>query len=167
MPKAVALWLLKNTKLTMRQISQFCAIHPLELNALLKKDKLHPLSPIDTMQVTADEIQRCEKDVDADLALCTLIDTECLSLSNRKKSSKKPLEPNTEKAVIWMVVNHPDVDDASVASLLKLGKKDVQKIRTMVTSKAVQIEPENPVTLKLCQQAALDRRIEKARANKK
>jgi hypothetical protein len=119
------------------------------------------------MQVTADEIQRCEKDADADLALCTLIDTECLSLSNRKKSSKKPLEPNTEKAAVWMVVNHPDVDDASVASLLKLGKKDVQKIRTMVASKAVQIEPEHPVTLKLCQQAALDRRIEKARANKK
>jgi hypothetical protein len=164
MPKATALWLLQNTELKMQQIADFCGMHVLEVQALSKKSTLRPLSPIDTFQLTLEEIRRCEKDSNQHLQLCTNVDQEILSEKNQKKEGAS-LDPTKEKGIAWVIAHHPSIPDADVASLLKVGKKDVKRMRTIAESKAIKMDMENPVTLKICQKAALDRRIEKFTKN--
>jgi hypothetical protein len=164
MPKATALWLLQNTELKMQQIADFCGMHVLEIQALSKKSALRPLSPIDTFQLTFEEIRRCEKDASQHLQLCTNVDQEIFSEKNQKKENSN-LDPVKEKGIAWVIVNHPSIPDADVASLLKVGKKDVKRMRTIAESRAIKMDTENPVTLKICQKAALDRRIGKAAKN--
>ena len=161
MPKATALWLMQNTKLTTQQISDFCGIHPLELRTLFEKGILHPVNPLDTRQLTADEIHRCENNPELKLQLCVDLDQEIMAPNHPKKGAK-PLDPVKEKGVAWIIVHYPEMPDADVASLLKTGKREIKRIRTIITSKAIQIDPENPVTLGLCKKPALDRRIHKA-----
>ena len=163
MPKATALWLLQHTKLAIQQISDFCGIHPLEIRTLSKKGTLQPINPLDTLQLTQEEISRCEQDTEQQLRLCTDIDQEIFNKQDKKKQDKV-LDPTKEKGIAWVVSQHPSIPDADVASLLKVGKRDVKRVRTIVNSKAIKIEPENPVILKLCQKAALDRRINKAQS---
>ena len=70
MPKATAVWLVENTTLTFRQISVFCEIHELEIQAMADGDvsgNIRGLSPIDNGQLTWDEIRRCEADKKANL----------------------------------------------------------------------------------------------------
>ena len=38
MPKATAVWLIQNTTLTFDQISEFCGLHPLEVQGIADGD---------------------------------------------------------------------------------------------------------------------------------
>ena len=63
MPKATAVWLVDNTTLTFRQISKFCEIHELEIQAIADGDVAYNIigqSPIANGQLTMEEIKRCE-----------------------------------------------------------------------------------------------------------
>ena len=54
MPKATAVWLVENTSLTFRQISKFCEIHELEIQAIADGDiasNIQGLSPINNGQL--------------------------------------------------------------------------------------------------------------------
>lgn len=160
MPKATALWLMQNTQLTTQQISDFCKIHRLELGTLSKKASLHPVNPLDMQQLTSEEIRRCEDDPQRKLRLCTDLDKEMIAQKSTKKTEKS-LDPIKEKGVAWMIVHYPAMPDEDMASLLKVGKRDIKRVRTIITSKAIQIESENPVTLGLCKKSSMNRRIRK------
>ena len=70
MPRATAVWLIENTDLTFRQISNFCEIHELEIQAMADGDvgsNIRGISPIDNGQLTWNEIHRCEADITANL----------------------------------------------------------------------------------------------------
>ena len=72
MPKATAVWLVENTSLTFEQIADFCALHPLEVQAIADGEvanQMQGLDPVANGQTTADEIARCQADPDARLAL--------------------------------------------------------------------------------------------------
>src|SRR3546814_11705150 len=66
MPKATAVWLVDNTALTFEQIAQFCGLHPLEVRAIADGEAaqgIKGLDPIGTGQLSRDEIERGEADV--------------------------------------------------------------------------------------------------------
>ena len=70
MPRATAVWLVENTTLTFRQISDFCEIHELEIQAIADGEvasNIMGLSPVDNNQLTWEEIRRCEADAAANL----------------------------------------------------------------------------------------------------
>ena len=72
MPKATAVWLIDNTKLTFDQIARFCGMHPLEVKGVADGEVavgIVGLDPVANGQVTAEEIARCEADPAADLKL--------------------------------------------------------------------------------------------------
>jgi hypothetical protein len=72
MPKATAAWLVDNTALTFDQIAEFCNLHPLEIQALADGDVnsgIMGMSPILSGELTAEEIARCEKNVNARLKM--------------------------------------------------------------------------------------------------
>ena len=64
MPKATAIWLIENTSLTFDQISNFCDIHILEIQAIADGEVnlgIIGFSPVINGQLTTDEIKRCEE----------------------------------------------------------------------------------------------------------
>ncbi|MGA8551428.1 MAG: cell cycle transcriptional regulator TrcR, partial [Stellaceae bacterium] len=72
MPKATAVWLVENTSLTFEQIADFCALHPLEVQAIADGEvanQIQGLDPVANGQTTAAEIARCQADTNARLAL--------------------------------------------------------------------------------------------------
>ena len=65
MPKATAVWLVDNTKLTFKQIADFCGLHELEVQGIADGEvaqNIVGLDPIGNGQLTKEEIARCEGD---------------------------------------------------------------------------------------------------------
>ena len=72
MPKATAVWLLDNTALSFDQIADFCKLHPLEIKAIADGDAaqgIKGLDPIQTGQLTREEITAAEANPDLHLTL--------------------------------------------------------------------------------------------------
>lgn len=70
MPRATAVWLVENTTLTFKQIADFCELHELEVQAIADGDvsfNIIGINPLETNQLTAEEIKRCEADKRASL----------------------------------------------------------------------------------------------------
>ena len=64
MPKATAVWLLENTTLTFKQISDFCELHILEIQGIADGEigaKMPGINPITSKMLTDEEIKKCEK----------------------------------------------------------------------------------------------------------
>src|SRR5215831_7311547 len=65
MPKATAVWLVENTALSFDQIAEFCRLHPLEVRSIADGDAaqgIKGMDPIQTGQLTRDEIEQAEAD---------------------------------------------------------------------------------------------------------
>ena len=63
MPKATAVWLVENTTLTFRQISKFCEIHELEIQAIADGDiaaNIVGRNPVHNGLLSWEEIERCQ-----------------------------------------------------------------------------------------------------------
>src|SRR5205809_2178190 len=74
MPKATAVWLVENTALSFDQVAEFCKLHPLEVKAIADGDAaqgIKGLDPIQTSQLTREEIELAEKDPERRLHLLT------------------------------------------------------------------------------------------------
>ena len=72
MPKATAVWLIEKTALSFTQIAEFCGMHPLEVQAIADGEVAAGIvgyDPVANMQVTAEDITRCEADPEARLKL--------------------------------------------------------------------------------------------------
>src|ERR1044072_8298489 len=72
MPKATAVWLLDNTALSFDQVADFCKLHPLEIKAIADGDAaqgIKGLDPIQTGQLTREQIAEAEKNPDIRLKL--------------------------------------------------------------------------------------------------
>lgn len=177
MPKATAVWLVENTTLTFRQISEFCEIHELEIQAIADGDvasNIMGLSPIDNNQLTLEEIQRCEKDPAANLVACEME----RNVKARNAKAKKILSPSQRNdkpaAIAWVIKNCADLSDAQICKLIGTTKPTIEAIRNGTHRDMANIRPKNPVTIGLCTEKDLDKaltvaqaRIEKAAQPKK
>jgi len=72
MPKATAVWLVENTKISFKQIAAFCDLHELEVKGIADGDVakgIKAYNPILAGQLTRDEIEASSKDIDRPLVL--------------------------------------------------------------------------------------------------
>ena len=72
MPKATAVWLVENTKISFKQIATFCDLHELEVKGIADGDVakgIKAYNPILAGQLTREEIEECSKDVSRPLVL--------------------------------------------------------------------------------------------------
>jgi hypothetical protein len=168
MPKATAVWLVENTALSFDQIADFCKLHPLEVKAVADGDAaqgIKGLDPIQTGQLTREDIENGEKDPDFRLKIA---DPKVrLPEAKRKKGprytpvSRRQDRPN---AILWLVRNHPELKDSQIMRLVGTTKSTIQAIRERTHWNASNLSPLDPVTLGLCSQIDLD--IEVMRAAK-
>ena len=165
MPKATAVWLIENTALTFDQISEFCKIHILEVQAIADGEVNAAIvgsSPVMNGQLTYDEIKRCEDDQSASLKLIT---SDLPEVSFKTKGPKYiPLARRGDKpdAIAWIVKNHPEVKNNQISKLIGTTKDTIEKIRTRSHWNISNITAKHPVLLSLCTQEDLDEAIIKA-----
>ncbi|MGE3144827.1 MAG: DUF1013 domain-containing protein [Pseudorhodoplanes sp.] len=168
MPKATAVWLVDNTALSFDQIAEFCKLHPLEVKAVADGDAaqgIKGLDPIQTGQLTRDEIERGEADRDYKLKLA---DRKVRVPEQKSKRgprytpvSRRQDRPN---AILWLIRNHPELKDSQIMRLVGTTKSTIQGIRERTHWNSANLSPLDPVTLGLCSQIDLD--LEVARAAK-
>ena len=72
MPKATAIWLIENTSLSFKQISDFVSLHILEIQAIADGEVssgILPRNPLENGELSEDEIKKCEKNVKLSLKI--------------------------------------------------------------------------------------------------
>ena len=170
MPKATAVWLVENTALSFDQIADFCKLHPLEVKAVADGDAaqgIKGLDPLQTGQLTREEIAKAEADPNYRLQLLT--PKVRVPETQRKKGprytpvSRRQDRPN---AILRLVRNHPELKDAAIMRLVGTTKSTISAIRERTHWNAANLTPLDPVTLGLCSQIDLDMEVQRASKDK-
>jgi hypothetical protein len=167
MPKATAVWLVENTGLTFEQISEFCALHPLEVKGIADGEValgVRGLDPVGAGMLTRAEMARCEADPKARLTLAKSVASD-VKVPKRKEPRYTPLSKRQDRpdAIAWLLRNHPELSDPQVCKLLGTTKTTVNAVRDRTHWKSQEIRPRDPVLLGLCQQIELDEAISRAK----
>lgn len=166
MPKATAVWLVDNTKLTFRQIADFCGLHELEVQGIADGEvaqNIVGLDPVGNGQLTKEEIARCETHPTGVLKLNQPVIPEA---KKRKGPRYTPVSKRQDRpdAIAWLVKFHPELTDAQVGKLIGTTKPTIASIRNRTHWNMTNLKPTDPVTLGLCSQVELDEAIRSAAA---
>ena len=162
MPRATAVWLVENTTLTFKQIADFCELHELEVQAIADGDvsfNIIGINPLETNQLTAEEIKRCEAELELTVRLKNAKAKKLLSPSQR---SDKPC------AVLWIIKNCPEIIDSQICKLVGTTKPTIASIRNGTHHDMANIRAKNPVAIGLCTEKELETSLAfcKARAER-
>ena len=87
MPKATAVWLVENTKISFKQIAAFCDLHELEVKGIANGDVakgIKAYNPILAGQLTREEIEAASKDINRKLVL----NKKSLDVSIQKRKNR-------------------------------------------------------------------------------
>ncbi len=167
MPKATALWMIENTGLSFKQIADFCGLHELEVQALADGDVMGgmaPLDPVQSGQITAEEIKRGEADPEARLRI---VKNEIPEPLQRAKGARyTPISKRQDKpdGIAWLLKNHPELSDAQICKLLGTTKSTIAAVRDRTHWNSQNIRPRDPVDIGLCTYMDLSKTAELARA---
>ncbi len=169
MPKATAVWLVDNTTLTFKQIADFTGLHELEVNGIADGEVaigVKGFDPIANRQLTAEEIEKCEKDPKAKLQLWHNPASE--GETKRRGPRYTPLSKRQDRpsAIAWLVKFHPELSDGQISKLVGTTKPTIQSIRDRTHWNISNIQPVDPVALGMCKQMELDAAVTKAAKKK-
>ena len=171
MPKATAVWLVENTKISFKQIAAFCDLHELEVKGIADGDVakgIKAYNPILAGQLTREEIEAASKDINRKLVLNKKILDIKLDIKSEKKSNKYvPLSKRQDRpeAVLWLTKNYSQLSDGQIVKLVGSTKKTVTLIRNKRYWNSSNLSPKDPVVANLCSQNDIKNATDKA--NKK
>ena len=160
MPKATAVWLLENTSLTFKQISDFCELHMLEIESIANGEvvnKMPGINPINNKILTIDEIKKCEKNSKLNLKLTKT------QLPKPKKIAKgakyTPIAKRQERpgAIKWLLKEFPSITDNEICRLIRTTKNTVDSIRNKSHWNYENIITKDPVKLGFCNEKDLNK----------
>ena len=158
MPKATAVWLIDKTALTFTQIADFCGMHPLEVQAIADGEVAQGIvgyDPIANMQVTKEEVRRCEADAAGRMKMIPTSNP----INKRGRGARyTPVAKRNDRpdAIAYVLRNFPQLSEAQVIKLLGTTKDTIQKVRERSHWNSANIKPRDPVILGLCSQADLN-----------
>ncbi|HEY0202576.1 MAG TPA: cell cycle transcriptional regulator TrcR [Acetobacteraceae bacterium] len=164
MPKATAVWMIEKTALTFTQVAEFCGMHPLEVQAIADGEVAQGIvgyDPVANMQVTKQEIARCEKDPAARLQIIPPANP----VNKRSKAARyTPVAKRNDRpdAIAYVLRNFPQLSEAQVIKLLGTTKETIQKVRERSHWNSANIKPRDPVILGLCSQSDLNAMVQQA-----
>jgi len=164
MPKATAVWLVENTKISFKQIADFCALHELEVKGIADGDVakgIKAYNPILAGQLTREEIESSSKDVGRPLNL----NKKILDIKSEKKVKKYVAlskRQDRPEAVLWLTKNCPQLSDGQIVKLVGSTKNTVSAIRNKNYWNSSNLSPKDPVVSNLCSQAEIKNAVDKA-----
>lgn len=165
MPKATAVWLVENTKLTFEQIADFVGLHKLEVQAIADGEVatgMIGMNPVTSGQLSLEEIARCENDPRTKLKM------QKSDLPQPVTRSKGPrYTPVTKRAdkpdgIMFLIKTYPQLQDSQIARLIGTTKETIAKIREGAHWNKANIKPRDPILLGLCKRIDLDAALRKA-----
>ena len=164
MPKATAVWLVENTKISFKQIADFCNLHELEVKGIADGDVakgIKAYNPILAGQLTRDEIEACSKDSSKPI----LLNKKELDIKSQKKErgyvplSRRQDRPN---AALWLIKNFPQLSDGQIGKLVGSTKNTVSLIKNNNYWNSSNLVPKDPVVSNLCSQVDIQNAVDKA-----
>ena len=165
MPMATAVWLVENTPLTFKQISEFCQLHEVEIQGIADGDVAKGIvgnNPIISGQLTKEEIELSSKDPDRPL----FIKINEINIENSEKKIKKyiPLSKRQDKpdSALWLIKNHSILKDSQIARLVSITKNSVTAIRNKNYWNYNNLNPKDPVAIGIFNQKELLIELEKS-----
>ena len=164
MPKATAVWLVENTKISFKQIAVFCDLHELEVKGIADGDVakgIKAYNPILAGQLTREEIEQASMDVNKSLTL----NKKILDIKSEKRiNTYIPLSKREDRpqAVLWLTKNYPQLSDGQIVKLVGSTKNTVSLIRNKRHWNSSNLTPKDPVVSTLCTQADIKNAVDKA-----
>jgi len=164
MPKATAVWLVENTKISFKQIADFCSLHELEVKGIADGDVakgIKAYNPILAGQLTREEIEECSKDINKKIVL----NKKNLDIkSQQKKKRYIPLSKRQDRpdAIVWLIKNYPQLSDGQIAKLIGSTKNTASLIRNKNYWNSSNLSAKDPVVSNLCSQIDIQKAAEKA-----
>jgi len=164
MPKATAVWLVENTKISFKQIADFCSLHELEVKGIADGDVakgIKAYNPILAGQLTREEIEACSKDINKKIVL----NKKNLDIkSQQKKKRNIPLYKRQDRpdAIVWLIKNYPQLSDGQIAKLIGSTKNTASLIRNKNYWNSSNLSAKDPVVSNLCSQIDIQKAAEKA-----
>lgn len=166
MPKATAVWLVENTALTFEQISEFCGLHALEVQAIADGEVavgMQGMDPIANNVLTQEEIDRCQANPKQKLKAKK---SELPQPKARHKGARyTPVAKRQERpdAIAWLLKNYPELTDSQISRLVGTTKSTITAVRDRSHWNISNIKPQNPVGLGICSAMDLEKTITRAR----
>ena len=164
MPKATAVWLIENTALTFDQISDFCGLHPLEVQSIADGEAAIGMvgyDPITNGQLTKEEIERCGGDPAARLALAEINVPRPTTRTKGPRYTPVARRQDRPDAIAWLVRNFPQLSDGQISKLVGTTKPTINGVRNRTHWNINNIKPRDPVALGLVARDDLTAAIEK------
>ena len=164
MPKATAVWLVENTKISFKQIADFCDLHELEVKGIADGDVakgIKAYNPILAGQLTREEIEESSKDSNRPL----LLSKKSLDIKSQKKIPRYiPLSKRQDRpqAALWLVKNYPKLSEGQIAKLVGSTKNTVSLIKNNNYWNSSNLQPKDPVVSNLCSQIDIKKALDKA-----
>ncbi len=159
MPRATAIFLVENTALTFVQISEFCGLHPLEVQAIADGEAaigIKARDPVTAGDIEASELQRCIADPTARLQMRLQI--EAPSRKVRPGGRYTPMTKRQDKpdAILYLIRRYPELVDAQISRLLGTTKTTIKAVREGSHKEQSRLQPRDPVALGLCAAAEVE-----------
>ena len=164
MPKATAVWLVENTKISFKQIADFCDLHELEIKGIADGDVakgIKAYNPILAGQLTREEIEECSKDINKPL----ILNKKTLDIKSEKKINRYiPLSNRQDRpeAVLWFTKNYPQLSDGQIVKRVGGTKNTVASIRNKNYWNYSNLTAKDPVVFNFCNEADIKKAVEKA-----
>jgi len=165
MPMATAVWLVENTTLTFKQISNFCNLHEVEVQGIADGEVgkgIVGYNPIIAGQLTREEINLSSQDENRPLT----IKSYDVKISSDERKIKKyiPLSKRQDKpdSALWLIRNHTILKDSQIAKLVGITKNSVTSIRNKSYWNYNNLNSKDPVAIGLFSQKDLLEATKKA-----
>tara|TARA_Y100000817_G_scaffold281519_1_gene246200 strand:- start:223 stop:798 length:576 start_codon:yes stop_codon:yes gene_type:complete len=165
MPMATAVWLVENTSLTFKQISEFCKLHEVEIQGIADGEVAKGIvgyNPIIAGQLTREEINLSSEDPTRPL----ILNQNEIQIKGEEKKSKKyiPLSKRQDKpdSALWLIKQHSILKDSQIAKLVGITKNSATAIRNKSYWNFNNLNAKDPVAMGLFTQKELLNAIEKA-----
>jgi len=164
MPTATAVWLVENTKISFKQIADFCDLHELEIKGIADGDVARGIkayNPILAGQLTREEIEECSKDNTKSLVL----NKKTLDIKSEKKVNKYvPLSKRQDRpeTILWLTKNYPQLSDGQIVKLVGSTKNTVSAIRNKKYWNTSGLVPKDPVVFNFCSDSDIKKAVDKS-----
>ena len=164
MPKATAVWLVENTKISFKQIADFCDLHELEVKGIADGDVakgIKAYNPILAGQLTRESIDEASKDSTKALVL----NQKTLDIKSQKKIKQYiPLSKRQDRpeAVLWLIKHYPQLSEGQIGKLVGSTKNTVTLIKNKKYWNSSNLQSKDPVVSNLCTQVDIKNAMEKA-----
>ena len=164
MPKATAVWLVENTKISFKQIADFCDLHELEVKGIADGDVakgIKAYNPILAGQLTRESIDEASKDSTKALVL----NQKTLDIKSQKKIKQYiPLSKRQDRpeAVLWLIKHYPQLSEGQIGKLVGSTKNTVTLIKNKKYWNSSNLQSKDPVVSNLCTQIDIKNAMEKA-----